>query len=218
MKRFLTLSTLVLACGTALLAGPEYLISVDTSGLGSVGGYIDLAFDKANSDALGATATITGFTSTGFTFSGSNSSTGGVTGSLDAPPLVIANDGGAANFYDEGVTSFGSEFSLLVDFDGPAIGEASLDVSDFFVSLLDGDGNFIGGDPVTGAVADITIGTDGNLTAQTTANASASGVPEPATLLTGGFGALLLFAVRRRRSLAGQHGILPRRSAASVAR
>jgi hypothetical protein len=198
MKRILILSAVVLACGATLGAGPLYRVTVDTSGL-TGGGYIDLAFDKANSDALSATATIIDFSSIGFTFNnGLNGSLGSVTGSLASPPLVIGNDGGANNYFDQGVTTWGSSFNFLVEFGGPAIGAASPDVSDFLVTLFDGDFIPLDGDTVTGAVADITVGTDGGLTTQHTKVAALAAVPEPATWLTGGLAALALLARRKK--------------------
>ena len=200
MKRILILSALVFSCGAALSAGPLYQVTVDTSGL-TGGGLIDFAFNKANTDALGATATVTGFTSSGFTFdAGSNGSAGAVTGSLDAPPLVIGNDAGAVNYFDEGVTAWGGGFSFLVSFDGPAIGAPSPDVSDFILTLFDPDFNVLDGDIFTGTV-DITVGTDGNLTSQHTGigSVSAQALPEPTTWMTGGLAGLLLLVQRKRR-------------------
>ena len=174
-------------------------VSVDSSGIGTVPGYIEFQFNQAPSgDSLPATANIANFTSSGFTFDNlSNFSLGGVSGSLSSPPLVFDNTVGAANLFDQGVAIFGNSFSFDVTLAGSALNTTANDGSAFFVLLLDTNFN-----PLTandGQVASIVINGDTSVTNNPTSLSTitaASSVPEPATFAMTLAGAMLLGLAR----------------------
>ena len=193
----LSLIALTLAAGTAQASVVSYAVFVDTSGISAGPGYIELQFNQANAATSGAgTASISQFLSTGYTLGGAAPPSAGVTGSFAAPPVVIPNDQGAANYYDEIVTTWGQSFSFLVDLDTAATD------SGFFVFLLDSGFNPIAGPLDFGEVAHVFLDSDGVPAAQSSifdgGSATVSAVPEPATswLLAPGLGVLLL-AFRR---------------------
>src|SRR5438552_967429 len=102
----------LLAVSMAAQAGTiSYLITVTGSNISANPGFIDMQFNQANSlTSLSATATISSFTSAGYTF-GAPQTSPGVTGSITSLPIVIPNDQGPANFYTQGVNTWGSTFS-----------------------------------------------------------------------------------------------------------
>ena len=183
-----------------------YSITVNTPNFGAPG-WIDFSFNQANSlTSLSATATITNFHQTGYTLDTTTQFTTGVTGSLSALPVVIPNDQDAANFFTQGILSWGSSFGLDVTISGPAVGTAAADGSAFRVTLFDAVFAPFVSPLADGEVANITINPAGTLTASgsTFAGGSATAaavaaVPEPSTawLLGACVGALLL--VHRRR-------------------
>src|SRR5215831_1130008 len=175
-----------IAAGSASAAPLTYLVSVATPDFG-VTGWIDLSFNQANAaDSLSANASISNFVQSGYTFDGvTQTTTPGVTGDLASPPLVIPNDQGPANYYSQHVVNWGSFFSFMVVFSGPAVGTPAFDGSAFRVTLF--DENFI---PLVspladGEVANITINTDGSLSSAGSSFAeggtSVAAVPEPGT-------------------------------------
>ena len=110
----------------------NYNFFVDTSGIAALspsGGWLDFEFNQANAlDSLSAIATITGFTSTGYTFGPTVQTTPGVTGLLPGP-IAIPNDQGAADFFTQEVTAWGGSFAFEVSISGPAVGTAAPDGS-----------------------------------------------------------------------------------------
>lgn len=195
-------SILLVSAGVAPAATISYLITVGTSGL-SGPGYIDLEFNQANSlTSLSATASITQFTQTGFTF-GSALRSAGVTGDFETPPLVIPNDQSAANFYTRSVSQWGSVFSFLVTLSGPAVGSTAQDGSEFAILLL--DSTFAPKvSPLPGdAAAVIILNGNGSVSASGSTFpggfATVAAVPEPATAMIAlaGFG-LIALRIRRR--------------------
>jgi hypothetical protein len=115
-----------------------------------------------------------------------------VTGSFAAPPVVIPNNQGGANYYDEIVTTWGQSFSFLVTLDTAATD------SRFFVFLLDSGFNPIVSPLGLGEVANVFLDSSGVPTSHSSifpgGSATVSAVvPEPATgwLLAASLGALL---------------------------
>jgi hypothetical protein len=189
--------TVTLAAGTAHASIVSYAVFVDTTGISAGPGYIELQFDQANSATSGVgAASISQFLSTGYTLGGAAPPSAGVTGSFAAPPVVIPNDQGTSNYYDEIVTTWGQSFSFLVNLDTAATD------SGFFVFLLDSGFNPIVGPLDFGEVANVTLDSNGVPTSQSSifpgGSATVSPAPEPATgwLLAAGLGTLLL-AFRR---------------------
>jgi hypothetical protein len=193
----LSLITLALAAGTAQASIVSYAVFVDTTGISAGAGYIELQFNQANALTSGVgTASISQFQSTGYTLGGAAPPSAGVTGSFAAPPVVIPNDQGAANYYDEIVTTWGQSFGFLVNLDTAATD------SGFFVYLLDSGFSPIVGPLGLGEVANVFLDSRGVPTSQSSSftggSATVSAVPEPATgwPLAPGLGVLLL-AFRR---------------------
>jgi hypothetical protein len=197
------LFALLIAAATAQAGVVTYAVTVDTSGL-SGPGYIEFQFNQASSTtSLSAVADIIVFRSTGFTFDDLLSGgTAGTSGSRTALPISIPNDAGAANYYDIGITSWGTGFTIGVRFSGAAVGGTAGDPSGFYVFLLDSSFSPIVSPLSAGEIASVTINTDGS---STPASSSFSGggastffVPEPGSLLLFGSG-LGLAALRLRR-------------------
>ncbi len=210
MKTIL-LPLLALGSMATLTAAPvSYLVTVDTSSIGtSTLGYIEFQFNQANaSTSLAATANVTDFNSSGFTFDDSlDAVLGGVTGSLSAPPLAFDNTVGGTNLFDEGVTTFGTGFSFVVTLDGAALGTTSTDGSQFFVFLLARNYSSLAGATDTG-VGGVTINGDTTITPNpvtglstvTTYTAPVGGAaPEPSAFVLFGMGGAMLGMWRRRR-------------------
>ncbi|MCX6626723.1 MAG: NF038129 family PEP-CTERM protein [Candidatus Solibacter sp.] len=196
---------LIALAATATVASADsfgYNVTVNTPDFGAPG-WIDFSFNKSLvGTALSATATIWDFQQTGYTLDGATDFTTGVTGSLTAAPLVIPNDGGAANYFSQRILAWGSSFSFTVIFDGPAVGGSGPNGSAFRVTLFDdGFTPFVSPLP-DGEVANITINPTGDFSTSGSTfsggSATVDPVPEPASawLLAPALGALLL--LRRR--------------------
>lgn len=212
MKRILPLLFGLVSFATlSNAAAISYQISVDTSSIASSAGYIEFQFNQANaSTSPAATASVSGFTSSGFTFDNMlNFSMGGVTGSLISPPLDFDNTVGGTNLYDQGVSSFGSGFSFILTLDGDALGTTATDGSQFFVFLLGNDFSPLVASGPDG-VAGVTINGDTTLTPNamngmaTVELYTPSAVPEPSAFLLLGTGVVMLISGRwlrlRRRA------------------
>jgi hypothetical protein len=185
-----------MAAGLAQASILTYNITVDTSGIIAGPGFIELQFNQVNPATSGVgAATVTSFTPIGYALGGAAPPSTGVTGTFDSLPVMIPNDQGFANFYDEIVNSWGSSFSLAVNLDTAATNSA------FYVLLLDSSFNPIVGPLTLGEVANLTIDSNGGITPQgSTFQGGFADIPEPssAALLVPGLGALLL-AFRKRR-------------------
>jgi hypothetical protein len=188
-----------LAAGTAQATFVSYAVFVDTTGISAGPGYIELQFNQTNTATSGVgAASISQFLSTGYTLGGAAPPSAGVTGSFAAPPVVIPNDQGAVNYYDEIVTTWGQSFSFLLTLDTAATD------SGFFVYLLDSGFNPIVSPLSQGEVAHVFLDSSGVPTSQGSSfaggSATVSAVPEPASgwLLAASLGALL--PTFRRRS------------------
>ncbi|NDJ11746.1 MAG: PEP-CTERM sorting domain-containing protein [Acidobacteriia bacterium] len=203
MKR-IVFSLLVLGAFASLSAAPlSYLVTVDSSSIApGTPGFIEFQFNQANAGtSLAAMAYVDNFVSTGFTFdNGSNAFLGGVTGSLSSPPLIFDNTGGGSNYFDQGVSEFGSAFSFVVTFDGAALDTVANDGSEFFVYLYSTQFEFLAGPGRGGAVASIALNGDTTVsTGPVEGFSTISAVPEPATFVLFGFAGVLMVARRIRR-------------------
>lgn len=201
MKRVLLLSLLFGSLAALNAASITYHVTVDSSGIpAATAGFVEFQFNQANAlTSLSATASITNFSSNGFTFDNvATNFQGGVTGSLAAPPLVFDNTGGGANVFDQGVAVFGSGFVFDVTFSGAALTSPSTDGSEFFVLLLDTSYNPLVNPQLGGEAATILLNGDTTITPNPTSISTIAFIPEPSTWLTGLAG-LLLLGCRCRR-------------------
>jgi hypothetical protein len=191
-----------MAAGVASATPVTYFVQVNTPDFGQTG-WIDFSFAQVNSlTSLPATATVYDFHQTGYTLDSTIDTSGpGVTGTLDLPPVIIPNDEGAANYFTQHVTSWGSAFSFHVTFSGPALGTAAPDGSAFRVTLYDETFGFLASPLADNEVANVTINPDGMLSGNGSTfdggSATSNPVPEPATAALAGI-ALAAIAWRRR--------------------
>ncbi len=190
--------------GSAASAGTvQYLVSVDSSGIGSgTPGIIEIQFNQANSTtSLSALASVTVLSVSGYTGdSTADQVSPGVTGNLANPPLLIPNDASGTNYADQGVGVFGSGFSFTVTFTGAAIGGSATDGSGFYLFLLDRSLNPLVGPLGSGEIANVIVNGDGSTTGTGSTFTGGSATvslytptPEPSTLFTG-FGLTLFGA------------------------
>lgn len=193
-----------LAAGIASATPYTYFVQVETPNFGQTG-WIDFSFARVNSlTSLPATASVYDFQQFGYAMDWPNTQVSGldVTGALDAPPVVIPNGGGAANYFTQHVTSWGGWFSFLVTFSGAAPGNAAPDGSIFRVTLYDESFGYLASPLPDYEVANVTINPDGTLTGNGSTfdggSATVSAVPEPASAALAGI-ALAAVAWRRRR-------------------
>jgi hypothetical protein len=201
-RLFATVLCLGAFAGMAHASVATYIVTLNTPDFG-VPGFIDLAFNEFTASSLSATAYVSNFQETGYTFNGNDLSSPGGTGGFGFGWLTIPNDQGAANYYDIGVASWGSFFRFSVTFSGPAVGNVSPDGSNFLVTLF--DENFI---PLVAPlplqdVAEVVLNADGTIsTAGSTfagGSATVSPAPEPGTWLLGAASGLLLIARKIRQ-------------------
>ena len=201
------LGSLVLGAAALQAGTVTYQVTVDTSGFAAnTPGFIDFQFNQASTNSLTGLASITSFTSTGYTFNDSlNYVTSGITGSFSSLPVVIPNDAGGTNVFARGVTSFGSNFTALVTLSGNVVGGTAGDPSQFFVILEDTNGaSLFPTLGLVGEIATVTVNTDGSTTPSVNSFAGGSAyagapTPEPSTILLGLAG-LAALAARRRHA------------------
>ena len=188
------LTTYCLAAFLAISAGAragtvQYDFLVDTSGIQAlagpgVGGWIDFQFNQANAlDSLSATAKLFGFQFAGYGLGTALDSTGA--GQTLPGPIVIPNDQGAANYFTQEVTAWGSSFRFSVQLSGNAVGTPRPDGSTFYVFLDLPDFTEVVSPPTTfGEVINVTIDTSGGTTqtGSTFTGGFAQAVPEPGTV------------------------------------
>ena len=209
MIRYKYIFLLGALAATATVASADslsYVVTVNTPNFGAPG-WIDFSFNQANSlTSLGATATISNFQQTGYMLDAATQSSPGVTGSLVPGPVIIPNDQAGANFFTQGIASWGSAFSFTVLLSGPAVGTAAPDGSAFRLTLFDLNFTPFVSPLPDGEVANITINPNGTLSTSgstfgggsATVAAAAAAVPEPATAwLLAPIAAALLFMRRR---------------------
>ena len=203
MKRFL-ISLLALGSIASLGATTlSYTVTVDSSSIGtSTPGFIEFQFNQANaSTSPAATASVSDFTSTGFTFDDTtNASLGGVSGSLSTLPLAFDNTVGGTNLYDQGVSRFGATFSFILTLSGAALDNTATDGSEFFVYLLGVSPDYSPLVGTDGTAATVTINGDTTITLGAVTDLStitvAAATPEPSSVLLFGLGVGMLVAVR----------------------
>ena len=209
-KRVIAPLTLLLFSLVPAYASITYTVTVDTSAISGVNGYIDFQFNNGGSGSQLATATVSSFNNADGVLGAALPSIGDVTGTLPGTVTIENTDG--LNLYTHEFL-FGSSFAFLLTLDGPAINSpdgVSLSGSSFGLSLYDVDFNALlttnpNGDAA--AIADISL--DGSVTT-TTFEPPAGGsavvtfsdvvVPEPSTLslAMGALAALLLSPGARR--------------------
>jgi hypothetical protein len=189
-----------------------YQVTVNTAAISGVTGNIDLQFNPGGASSQMATATISGFSSTGGTLNGSPSLTGNVSGTL--PGSLVFINSTAFNDYFQGFT-FGTAFQFTLTFGGPAVNSpngTSSSGSAFGIALFDASGTtalettdpngFAGVANVNlnGTVTTTTFASNANGGPPAVAFAPSAAVPEPSTIATaeGAFAALLIaFAISR---------------------
>ena len=207
-KYILLLGALAATAAVASADTLGYVVTVNTPNFGAPG-WIDFSFNQANAlTSLAATATISNFQQTGYTLDATTESSPGVTGTLTPGPVVIPNDAAGANFFTQGILSWGSAFSFTVLLSGPAVGTAAPDGSAFRVTLFDSSFVPFVSPLNDGEVANITINPAGTLSTSgstfdggSATVTAAAAVPEPTTawLLAPIAAALLL--MRRRATI-----------------
>lgn len=174
-----------------------YDVTVDTSSIGGVEGFVDLQFNPAMSDAPAATATVTLFELVGGTLAPAPMIDGAVTGSLPGP--VVLENSTSFNAFLQPVT-FGTSLSFRVAFDGDFIDNPSTTGTVFSVGILDASWlPLLDSNPVSGATAEFNL-VLGNVNAVSFSDdATLTAVPEPHTWLLLAAGLLVLVPALRRR-------------------
>lgn len=198
MKNALIAVLLFLSAGALNASTFSFHLQFDTSSIAAATpGFVEIQFNQANgATSLAAMASVDNYSQIGYTFnSGSNYTSGGVTGSPFSPPLVFDNTVGGANVFGHGIAEFGSYLAFDVTFSGDALNMPADDGSEFFVSFLAADfSNLI----IAGPVASIALNGTPSITLNTTSVSTIEPTPEPSTILMC-FGGLLLLAGRFRR-------------------
>ncbi|MBY0374134.1 MAG: NF038129 family PEP-CTERM protein [Bryobacteraceae bacterium] len=103
----------MLLVGAVASAGAaiSYQVSVNTSSLENVAGNLNFQFNPGGNDSQGATAEISGFSTTGGGLAGVPSTLGSVAGTL--PGTVTLTNGAFLNDYYHGFT-FGTSFQFVL--------------------------------------------------------------------------------------------------------
>jgi hypothetical protein len=173
-------------------AGSALSLNVDTSALNGQSGYLDIQFNPGDSTALSATVTVSNFQTSGGSLVQPSTLTGDASGSL--PGTLTLDNGTPYNDIFQGFT-FGTNFSLDVDFSGPAVDSpGGTTGSSFALSLYAADGvtPLLTTDP-NGSVATLNLNADGTITVMTFPQSPtnttpvvtygpATATPEPSTI------------------------------------
>lgn len=196
--------SLALVCASAAaMAGPTYLVTIDTQAYPGESGLLDFGF-LGDANAANELVTVSNFSGA---FGAEYDRAGGVVGALG--DVVTFSNTGSANFLTQEVI-LGGGFSFLLNFSGdyamPAnpndasgltfvVALFNSDLSDIFAQLVQFDlMPFVAGEP-----ANITITANANLVDV----AEVAQVPEPSQLLLM-LSALALAGAALRRRKAGQ--------------
>ncbi len=118
---------------SALATPLSYQVSVDTSDLNGVLGYLDMQFNPSVAAAPAAQAVVNTFATNG-TLTGTPTLDGDAVGSLAAG--VSFGNGMPFNALLQGIT-FGNVFSFVLMLDGDFLTQPSLDATGFSLGLLD---------------------------------------------------------------------------------
>ncbi len=193
----------LMLAASAVLAGPVYTVSVDTSALAGVHGGIDFSFIQGPIMPVdAASVSILQFTSGGTL--GSLSTIGDVSGSL--PGAVTLNNTSGLNDYFSDLW-FGSQIGFVLVFSGPAVdspsGFAGSGSSFAFSIFSDAAGTIptLTTDSANGYALIIDVNPDGSTAVTNYSNQATVATPEPAGLLFGAAPLALLGSwwIRRRR-------------------
>ncbi|HVX15776.1 MAG TPA: NF038129 family PEP-CTERM protein [Pirellulales bacterium] len=125
---------------TAVDGSIEYAVSVDTSALAGQSGQLALQFNPGGlPGAQDATATVSRFTLTAGSLTGTPTLVGGTSGSLSA--TAVLENSGVLNELTQGVT-FGTGLTFDLTLSGPAVSESGGDLfgSAFGLELISSDG------------------------------------------------------------------------------
>jgi hypothetical protein len=195
LSRLLILSLVfVLIAAGSVFSAPVYNVSVDTSSLNGMEGYLYFQYVPVN--AAGSAAMVSNFS--GGTLAPAPSSnvvdSSAVTGYLPGT-VTFANTNGI-NDYNHGIT-FGNSLSFLLSFAEPLLGGLPGGSSTFSLGLFKDEG---GSEPILGGtLLASNLMNDGSVSNQIFANqASASPVPEAGTLWLLGSGLAGLVGVSRK--------------------
>ena len=199
------------------MADITYDVSVSTTSLQAVSGFIDFQFNPANSSSFFALAVVSNFATDGIVgpqaFQ-SGDATGPTTGPLTPPAALLFDNGSPLNELTYNFL-YGTTISFDVTLSGTALsgGGSAGASSTFALTLLDPAGNAFSTGP-GGAIVTIVVNPDGSTTGTayspspvpgpTATVIEAGTVPEPSTLVLGviAFGALFGCHQVRRRAAA----------------
>jgi len=189
-----------LLAANAALAGPIYVVAMNTSGASGITGSLDFQFDPGPLITQPATVEISSFT--GGAFVGLPQTIGDVTGG-PLPATVTIDNTFQTNDYFQSFT-FGTSLSFDVSFSGPAVDSPNglaTSTSEFVFSTFSDQNGIV---PVltpdpNGVSGTIVVNLNGSLT-PSSISPQIQITPEPGTLwmLSGALAALSGFKVRRR--------------------
>jgi hypothetical protein len=200
-----TVAVVLLLLGTfgqgAARADYGYSLSVSTSTISGLSGYLDFQLNPGSSNAKALTATITNFQKVGGTLAQTSTNTGNATGTL--PSTLTLTNSTTFNDIFQGFT-FGSSFSLVLTLSGPAINNPGGTTGSAFALTLygaDQTTTLLSNDAVSGSLLTINVNPNGTASVQNfstgappvlTVTPLGSSVPEPSSLLLGLVGGGLL--------------------------
>lgn len=185
----LVLAMLLASGGGQALAGPTYIVNIDTSTLGTGPAYLGLYFSGLVGAAQ-ATATVSNLTGA---FIGPAEMSGPVTGALPGP-LTFGNANGGGDFM-QGITLGG-----LISFDLSFV-LGTGDIGTTFGWALFNDTNYLGADGDLGTVS-LQPGTaTGNVYTLVVANAlsNVQVIPEPSTIALMLLACCAMAMIKRRK-------------------
>jgi hypothetical protein len=194
---------LMLFAATGAFASTSYNVTVDTSSLNELSGYLYMQYISVN--GVDSTATVSAFSTDGALASGASSSVvdgSAVSGSLTASPYTVtfANTNGV-NDYNHGIT-FGSTISLILTLSDAISGGIDGGASTFSLSLFaDEDGTtplLNTSSDYAGLLLTINLVNDGSSSyGVLVSQANVSPVPVPAAIWLFGSGLLGLAGIKR---------------------
>ena len=194
---------LILFAATGAFASTSYNVTVDTSSLSGLTGYLYMQYISVN--GVDSTATVSAFSTDGALASSASSSVvdgSAVSGSLtDSPYTVTFANTNGVNDYNHGIT-FGSTLSLILTLSDAVSGGIDGGASTFSLSLFaDEDGTtplLNTSDDYAGLLLTINLVNDGSSSYEVlVSQANVSPVPVPAAIWLFGSGLLGLAGLKR---------------------